>query len=623
MLIQLLDGLVSQDPLWRNGKAAPDQAGDFTQLLLGLVANLELTEAEEQELAEQLAFVGAEEDDQALLDLVDSNLPGLSSRIVTESPVVEGLSDDDELALKENWESLSLLATELLKFIEQRDESEATATRSEDFRELYQQVKEFVDQASLSDFANRKIQQSLVTLLNTEQGHELLADLANSKQDVDHSLLSTLENVLNNPREKQGLVEPSKPQPGVELAKDLDGPKPGEGESVTPRTDPKEEQFNKDEEVVRFWPLSRPRHQKDKLPAKVSLVSEPPSLDNKRLLPQQRFFLKDAVAVDPKQEPHQEVLPLPVEQPELVSLDSFTRETELVSVSHELVGEEKPFVAEGGPVDSQETETPLHKVTTVKDNRQQPTLFSANAKVGKDEIFQLQPELDSEVGEENNPNPLESEESVLNKVRETEGEVSFLDKPRFSQAYRPTLAKREVVVETSNGSSNFQTNLESAISETARASSQSTDASESLTKASDPMDIYSQIVKEMETVTLSRDQGEVRIQLKPEHLGDLRIRVVVEHGVVTAELSAETEAVREIIAAQLPQLRSNMQQMGLNVSQVHVNVNSEGQQDRQQTQARQNEKMRVKKISSQGESRPGREVTQTSHLGYSQIDYRV
>lgn len=79
---------------------------------------------------------------------------------------------------------------------------------------------------------------------------------------------------------------------------------------------------------------------------------------------------------------------------------------------------------------------------------------------------------------------------------------------------------------------------------------------------------------------INEERSEVRIQLKPESLGELKIKVSLEQGVVSAEFMVESETVREIIAANLPQLRSSLHDMGTNVSQLAVNIDT-GQKDSQ------------------------------------------
>lgn len=64
--------------------------------------------------------------------------------------------------------------------------------------------------------------------------------------------------------------------------------------------------------------------------------------------------------------------------------------------------------------------------------------------------------------------------------------------------------------------------------------------------------------------------GEARVQLRPEYLGELSIRVVVDDGVVTARLEAEVPAVREWIERHEVSLRQALGEHGLALDELSV-----------------------------------------------------
>lgn len=64
--------------------------------------------------------------------------------------------------------------------------------------------------------------------------------------------------------------------------------------------------------------------------------------------------------------------------------------------------------------------------------------------------------------------------------------------------------------------------------------------------------------------------GEARVQLRPEYLGELTIRVVVEGGAVTARLEAEVPAVREWIERHEVSLRQALGEHGLTLDELSV-----------------------------------------------------
>jgi flagellar hook-length control protein FliK len=77
------------------------------------------------------------------------------------------------------------------------------------------------------------------------------------------------------------------------------------------------------------------------------------------------------------------------------------------------------------------------------------------------------------------------------------------------------------------------------------------------------------------------------IKLKPEHLGELTLRIAVEHGEVTASFHTNNPEVRGIIENSLPQLKQDMASQGIKVDNVGVyaglsQFDSRGQQANQQ-----------------------------------------
>ena len=74
--------------------------------------------------------------------------------------------------------------------------------------------------------------------------------------------------------------------------------------------------------------------------------------------------------------------------------------------------------------------------------------------------------------------------------------------------------------------------------------------------------VFQQVVEKMHFQSVG-EHHEVRIQLKPDHLGEVKIKLAIEQGIVTAEFVIESQAVKEILSAQLPELRQALQQQGI------------------------------------------------------------
>jgi len=87
------------------------------------------------------------------------------------------------------------------------------------------------------------------------------------------------------------------------------------------------------------------------------------------------------------------------------------------------------------------------------------------------------------------------------------------------------------------------------------------------------MAVLEQIVEQIDYQVKNSDNQLINIRLKPDHLGNLNVKLSVEHGVIHAEFSAENLIVRDIIQASLPQLRSSLQHLGMTLGEINVNLN--------------------------------------------------
>jgi flagellar hook-length control protein FliK len=84
-------------------------------------------------------------------------------------------------------------------------------------------------------------------------------------------------------------------------------------------------------------------------------------------------------------------------------------------------------------------------------------------------------------------------------------------------------------------------------------------------------DVFDQIVQRA-AVHVKSDQGEMRIDLKPEFLGHVRLQIVTENQQVTVRILTELPMVRDMIESNIQQLKSDLQQQGLRVERVEVAV---------------------------------------------------
>lgn len=138
----------------------------------------------------------------------------------------------------------------------------------------------------------------------------------------------------------------------------------------------------------------------------------------------------------------------------------------------------------------------------------------------------------------------------------------------------------------------------------------------------DKENLFPKLVQNIKSL-VTEERSEVRIQLKPDHLGELKIKLSLERGIMVAEFTVQNETVREVIASQLPQLHTALQEQGTQMADVQINIGLGHKEQEQQDQPKsrqfhQNKHGRMAKSATPSASR--------SYLGggiWSQVDVRV
>ena len=104
------------------------------------------------------------------------------------------------------------------------------------------------------------------------------------------------------------------------------------------------------------------------------------------------------------------------------------------------------------------------------------------------------------------------------------------------------------------------------------------DMSEALRTAQALRSEIFQMVRSISGELLERGSA-LHLRLQPERLGDLELRVATEEGVVSARFIAQTEQVRALIEAALPELRQQLEESGIGIDQLDVLLGSEPGQE--------------------------------------------
>ncbi len=73
--------------------------------------------------------------------------------------------------------------------------------------------------------------------------------------------------------------------------------------------------------------------------------------------------------------------------------------------------------------------------------------------------------------------------------------------------------------------------------------------------------------------------SEIKIMLKPAHLGDVTLKVATENGIITAQFIAESQKIKEIIESNFNQLKDSMAEQGLDISSLEVSVRDDSNKE--------------------------------------------
>ena len=88
--------------------------------------------------------------------------------------------------------------------------------------------------------------------------------------------------------------------------------------------------------------------------------------------------------------------------------------------------------------------------------------------------------------------------------------------------------------------------------------------------------ILNQLVKKLEVMQYP-DKTEMKVQLKPEHLGEVTLLLVKEEGALKARLVAESLQVKGVLESGLSQIKTGLEGQNIKVAEINVTLNQEGE----------------------------------------------
>lgn len=91
----------------------------------------------------------------------------------------------------------------------------------------------------------------------------------------------------------------------------------------------------------------------------------------------------------------------------------------------------------------------------------------------------------------------------------------------------------------------------------------------------DTYNIIDQITKKSKLIT-NKNNSSIQMQLEPENLGKLTLKIVLERGILSAKFMAENEEVKTAIEDNMEELKNSLSEQGITIQSLSVSVNSEG-----------------------------------------------
>ena len=134
--------------------------------------------------------------------------------------------------------------------------------------------------------------------------------------------------------------------------------------------------------------------------------------------------------------------------------------------------------------------------------------------------------------------------------------------------------------------------------------------------------LFPKLVQTIETLVLE-ERSEVRMQLKPDHLGTLEVKLSMERGIMVAEFVVQNQQVREILASQLPQLQTALQDQGTHMADVSVSIGLGHKEADSQGQERSRQMPRQSYGRIDKASVPGSDKAYLGRSIWNQVDVRV
>ncbi len=213
------------------------------------------------------------------------------------------------------------------------------------------------------------------------------------------------------------------------------------------------------------------------------------------------------------------------------------------------------------------------KIIAVMKSQAQPTVSAVSQNINTDAVGEVSLEDD---GKKADTEKVNTDTKAKEMPKENSHESTESTKPQLGMQGLNTSAQAATTDEQ-NLTQNFQTvgDVKAVLNNSQVAAEKSVFSVRQPIKTAD---VVNQVMEQAKVI-LGQDKTEMVIQLKPDHLGKLELKVVTEQGIVAAKFIAESQQVKEIIETNMQLLKDSLQKQGIAIDGVSVQVGQDNRSE--------------------------------------------
>lgn len=177
-----------------------------------------------------------------------------------------------------------------------------------------------------------------------------------------------------------------------------------------------------------------------------------------------------------------------------------------------------------------------------------------------------------------NEQPTAGEATSLTRKEPAEQNLANRQDTAGQQSFDQTMESRAEQIKNPdqplNNNQTFAVSFDTATQSTADKpdATQTQQTASDFTTPRDEFQIKEQIIQQATLINRSAQESEMIIRLKPEHLGELALKVTVNNGVVSASFHSNNAEVRGILENSIQQLKNDLANAGFKVDNVSISA---------------------------------------------------